>query len=96
MHHGRCWTVALLDGGAAGPWIAGIAHDATASYKLGFCVGYRVLRLIRDGYLDSNTPQSAPCRWQGAECAITILGLFSCPRIIRYQVKTLMTFHWRP
>ena len=29
-------TVALVGGGAAGPWVAGIVHDATASYRLAF------------------------------------------------------------
>jgi cyanate permease len=28
--------VALTGGGAAGPWIAGVIHDATGSYKLAF------------------------------------------------------------
>jgi MFS family permease len=29
-------TVALIGGGAAGPWFAGIIHDATGSYQLAF------------------------------------------------------------
>jgi MFS family permease len=29
-------TVALIGGGAAGPWIAGFIHDATGSYRLAF------------------------------------------------------------
>ena len=29
-------TVALIGGGAAGPWAAGIIHDATGSYRLAF------------------------------------------------------------
>jgi MFS family permease len=29
-------TVALIGGGAAGPWITGIIHDATGSYSLAF------------------------------------------------------------
>ncbi len=29
-------TVALVCGGAAGPWIAGVVHDATGSYRLAF------------------------------------------------------------
>jgi MFS family permease len=29
-------TVALIGGGAAGPWIAGVIHDATGSYRLAF------------------------------------------------------------
>jgi MFS family permease len=29
-------TVALIGGGAAGPWFAGIIHDATGSYRLAF------------------------------------------------------------
>jgi MFS family permease len=29
-------TVALIGGGAAGPWIAGAIHDATGSYRLAF------------------------------------------------------------
>jgi MFS family permease len=29
-------TVALIGGGAAGPWVAGVIHDATGSYRLAF------------------------------------------------------------
>jgi MFS family permease len=29
-------TVALIGGGAAGPWVAGFIHDATGSYRLAF------------------------------------------------------------
>jgi len=29
-------TVALIGGSAAGPWVAGIIHDATGSYRLAF------------------------------------------------------------
>jgi MFS family permease len=29
-------TVALIGGGAAGPWFAGVVHDATGSYRLAF------------------------------------------------------------
>jgi MFS family permease len=29
-------TVALIGGGAAGPWMAGLIHDATGSYRLAF------------------------------------------------------------
>jgi MFS family permease len=29
-------TIALISGGAAGPWVAGIIHDLTGSYKLAF------------------------------------------------------------
>jgi MFS family permease len=29
-------TVALIGGGAAGPWITGVIHDATGSYRLAF------------------------------------------------------------
>jgi MFS family permease len=29
-------TVALTGGGAAGPWIAGVVHDKTGSYRLAF------------------------------------------------------------
>jgi MFS family permease len=38
-HYGSIFgtiTVALIGGGAAGPWIAGAIHDATGSYRLGF------------------------------------------------------------
>ena len=31
-------TVALIGGGAAGPWIAGAIHDATGSYRLAFAL----------------------------------------------------------
>ena len=38
-HYGSIFgtiTVALIGGGAAGPWVAGVIHDATGSYKLAF------------------------------------------------------------
>jgi len=38
-HYGSIFgtvTVALIGGGAAGPWVAGIIHDATGSYRLAF------------------------------------------------------------
>ena len=38
-HYGTIFgaiSVALLGGGAAGPWIAGLVHDATGSYRLAF------------------------------------------------------------
>lgn len=38
-HYGSIFgtiTVALIGGGAAGPWIAGVLHDATGSYRLAF------------------------------------------------------------
>ena len=38
-HYGAIFgtiTVALIGGGAAGPWIAGVIHDATGSYRLAF------------------------------------------------------------
>ncbi len=38
-HYGSIFgtvTVALIVGGAAGPWLAGVIHDATGSYRLAF------------------------------------------------------------
>jgi MFS family permease len=38
-HYGAIFgtvTVALIGGGAAGPWVAGLVHDATGSYRLAF------------------------------------------------------------
>jgi MFS family permease len=38
-HYGSIFgtvTVALIGGGAAGPWAAGVIHDATGSYRLAF------------------------------------------------------------
>jgi MFS family permease len=38
-HYGSIFgtvTVALIGGGAAGPWIAGVIHDATGSYRIVF------------------------------------------------------------
>jgi MFS family permease len=38
-HYGSIFgmiTVALIGGGAAGPWVAGVIHDATGSYYLAF------------------------------------------------------------
>jgi MFS family permease len=38
-HYGTIFgtiTVALIGGGAAGPWIAGAIHDATGSYRAAF------------------------------------------------------------
>ena len=40
-HYGTIFgtlTVALIGGGAAGPWIAGAIHDATGSYRLAFAL----------------------------------------------------------
>lgn len=40
-HYGSIFgtiTVALIGGGATGPWIAGAIHDATGSYRLAFVV----------------------------------------------------------
>jgi MFS family permease len=38
-HYGSIFgalTVALIGGGAAGPWTVGIIHDATGSYRFAF------------------------------------------------------------
>jgi MFS family permease len=38
-HYGSIFgtlTVALIGGGAAGPWVAGLVHDKTGSYRLAF------------------------------------------------------------
>jgi MFS family permease len=38
-HYGSIFgmlTVALIGGGAAGPWVTGVIHDATGSYRLAF------------------------------------------------------------
>jgi MFS family permease len=38
-HYGSIFgtlTVALIGGGAAGPWVAGVIHDTTGSYRLAF------------------------------------------------------------
>lgn len=38
-HYGTIFgtlTVALIGGGAVGPWLAGVIHDATGSYRLAF------------------------------------------------------------
>ena len=38
-HYGSIFgtiTVALIGGGAAGPWVSGVIHDATGSYRLAF------------------------------------------------------------
>jgi MFS family permease len=40
-HYGSIFgtiTVALIGGGAAGPWVAGIIHDTTGDYRLAFLV----------------------------------------------------------
>jgi MFS family permease len=40
-HYGSIFgtiTVALIGGGAAGPWVTGVIHDATGSYRLAFYV----------------------------------------------------------
>jgi MFS family permease len=40
-HYGSIFgtiTVALIGGGAAGPWIAGVIHDATGSYRYAFAL----------------------------------------------------------
>ena len=38
-HYGSIFgtlTVALIGGGAAGPWVTGVIHDVTGSYRLAF------------------------------------------------------------
>jgi MFS family permease len=38
-HYGSIFgtiTIALIGGGAAGPWVSGVIHDATGSYRLAF------------------------------------------------------------
>jgi MFS family permease len=40
-HYGSIFgtvTVALIGGGAAGPWVAGVVHDATGSYRYAFAL----------------------------------------------------------
>jgi MFS family permease len=40
-HYGAIFgaiNVALVGGGAAGPWVAGLMHDATGSYRLAFAI----------------------------------------------------------
>ncbi len=40
-HYGSIFgtiTVALIGGGAAGPWVAGVIHDATGSYRFAFAL----------------------------------------------------------
>jgi MFS family permease len=40
-HYGSIFgtiTIALMGGGAAGPWLAGAVHDATGSYRLAFAL----------------------------------------------------------
>jgi len=40
-HYGSIFgtiTIALIGGGAAGPWIAGAIHDASGSYRLAFAL----------------------------------------------------------
>lgn len=47
-HYGSIFGVVMLlmiGGGAAGPWLTGVIHDATGSYALGFWIG-AVLSLI--------------------------------------------------
>ncbi len=44
-HHGAIFggaTVALIGGGAAGPWVTGMIHDATGSYAEAFWLGMGV------------------------------------------------------
>ncbi|MDF1720409.1 MAG: MFS transporter [Minwuia sp.] len=44
-HYGAIFgilTVALIGGGAAGPWVTGITHDATGSYQLAFFIAIGV------------------------------------------------------
>ena len=40
-HYGSIFgtiTVALIGGGAAGPWVTGVIYDATGSYRLAFAL----------------------------------------------------------
>jgi MFS family permease len=39
LHYGAIFgvmTIALIGGGAAGPWVAGVIHDADATYRPAF------------------------------------------------------------
>jgi MFS family permease len=50
-HYGSIFgtiTIALIGGGAVGPWFAGIIHDATGSYRLAFLliIGFCLLSAI--------------------------------------------------
>jgi MFS family permease len=40
-HYGSIFgtiTIALIGGGAAGPWAAGVIHDMTGSYRIAFMI----------------------------------------------------------
>ena len=46
-HYGAIFgmlTVALIGGGAAGPWVTGVIHDVTGSYRLAFLLAIALLR----------------------------------------------------
>ena len=40
-------TVASIGGGAAGPWVAGVLHDTTGSYRLAFLAAIGLLSSSR-------------------------------------------------
>ena len=44
-------TVASIGGGAAGPWVAGVLHDTTGSYRIGLPGGDRLLRHLGGRHL---------------------------------------------
>ena len=62
-HYGSIFgtlTVALIGGGAAGPWVTGVIHDATGSYRLAFVLAIACCVVSARGDLDRRAAQGAP------------------------------------
>ena len=62
-HYGSIFgtiTVALIGGGAAGPWVAGVIHDATGSYGLAFMLAIACCAVSRRR---SGWRNPARCAW---------------------------------
>ena len=62
-HYGSIFgmlTVALIGGGAAGPWVTGVIHDVTGSYRLAFVLAIACCVVSATGDLDRRPAQGAP------------------------------------
>ena len=61
-HYGSIFgtlMVALIGGGAAGPWVTGVIHDATGSYRLAFVLAIACCVVSAIGDLDRRAAQGA-------------------------------------
>ena len=73
-HYGSIFgtiTVALIGGGAAGPWVAGVVHDATGSYSLAFllAIGCCVVSAMAVWIASPRKVRAVPGRIRGGRIA---------------------------